>query len=101
MSPTDPANPEDRPAPQRKLVSPDRLLRLLNQRLEAYGHCHSCRLMGPIKRLAEPDDDGRNWSRYIPLVCASASAGGCIRLAERIIDDATREYNLWDAEQGS
>ena len=84
--------------PRRKLVSPDRLLRLLNQRLEGYGHCHGCSLAGPIKRLSEPAEDGRNWSRFIPLVCGNASAGGCIRLAERIIDVATREYNLWEVE---
>jgi len=54
--------------------------------------------MGPIRRLSAPEDDGRNWSRFIPLVCGSASGGGCIRLAERIIDDAIREYNLWDED---
>lgn len=97
MTPNDGDATGARPAQQRKLVSPDRLLRLLNQRLEAYGHCHECRLVGPIRRLAEAADDGRNWSRYIPLVCGGGSAGGCARLAERIIDDATREYNLWDA----
>lgn len=89
---------EVRRAPERKLVSAERLLRLLNQRLEGYGHCHGCTLVGPIRRLAEPEEDGRNWSRFIPLVCGNASGGGCVRLAERIIDDATREYNLWDAE---
>ena len=98
MTPSDPAEFESRPAQQRKLVSPERLLRLLNQRLEAYGHCHNCSLAGPIRRLAEPADDGRNWSRFIPLVCANAAAGGCTRMAERIIDDASREYNLWDPE---
>lgn len=89
---------EGRAPKQRKLVSPEHLLRLLNQRLEGYGHCHGCKLVGPIRRLAEPEEDGRNWSRFIPLVCGSASAGGCIRLAERIIDDATREYNLLEEE---
>lgn len=79
---------------QRKLVSPERLLVLLNQRLETYGHCHSCRFAGPIRRLREPDDDGRNWSRYIALVCLDGVSGGCSRLAERIIADATQEYNL-------
>lgn len=87
-----------RPGPPRKLVSAERLLKLLNQRLEGYGHCHGCRLEGPLRRLTEPEEDGRNWSRYIPLVCGSSAAAGCIRLAERIIDDATREYNLWDED---
>lgn len=96
MTPNEGGGAAGRPQ-QRKLVSPDRLLRLLNQRMEGYGHCHGCSLVGPIRRLNEPEEDGRNWSRFIPLVCGSASAGGCIRLAERIIDDATREYNLWDA----
>lgn len=98
MTSSDPVGSAHRPTQVRKLVSPERLLRLLNQRLEAYGHCHNCSLAGPIKRLDEPADDGRNWSRYIPLVCANAAAGGCIRMAERIIDDASREYNLWEAD---
>lgn len=95
-SPRDDEVEGGRPVPQRKLVSAERLLNLLNQRLAGYGHCHGCRLEGPVRRLPEPEEDGRNWSRYIPLVCGSGSAGGCVRLAERIIDDATREYNLWD-----
>ena len=83
--------------PGRKLVSPERLLELLNQRLAAYGHCHNCRFAGPIKRLEEERPDGRNWSRYIPLTCGSQTAGGCSRVANRIIDDATLEYNLHEA----
>ena len=86
-----------RHGPRRKLVSPDRLLRLLNQRLEAYGHCHNCHFAGPIRRLPEPADDGRNWSRFVSLVCANGVAGGCARIAERILSDAAEEYNLWDA----
>ena len=81
MTSRDDSGADVRPGPQRKLVSPDRLIRLLNQRLEGYGHCHGCRLMGPIRRLAEPGEDGRNWSRFIPLVCENAAGGGCIRLA--------------------
>lgn len=96
-----PSSPEDaspsRASPHRKRVSPDRLLRLLNQRLEAYGNCHNCHFVGPIRRLPEVAEDGRNWSRYVALVCSGGVAGGCARIAERIIEDATREYNLWDA----
>jgi hypothetical protein len=82
---------------RRKHVSAEYLLQLLNQRLESYGHCHTCHFAGPIRRLAEPEDDGRNWSRYIPLVCSTAVKPGCSRAAERIIADASLEYNLWDA----
>lgn len=85
--------PSERAA-KRKLVTPDRLLHLLNSRLESYGHCHNCQFVGPIHRLQDPDDQGRNWSRFIPLVCQSGVGSGCARLAERIIDDAAREYNL-------
>lgn len=81
---------------ERKLVSPERLLVLLNQRMGAYGNCHSCRFAGPIRRLREPDEDGRNWSRFIALVCHNGVSAGCSRLAERIIADASREYNLRD-----
>jgi hypothetical protein len=79
---------------RRKVVTPDRLLRLLNQRMEHYGHCHNCRFVGPIRKLEEPTEDGRNWSRFVALVCASGVAGGCARIAERILEDATVEYNL-------
>lgn len=82
--------------PARKRVHPERLLLLLNNRLEAYGHCRSCRFAGPIRRLAEPADDGRNWSRYVALVCESGVASGCARAAERILSDAASEYNLSD-----
>jgi hypothetical protein len=93
--PEGPEGPEGPPRPpRRKIVSPERLLRLLNQRLEGYGNCHSCHFVGPIRRLEELEEDGRNWSRFIALVCANGVGSGCARLAERIIDDATREYNL-------
>lgn len=95
--PNDPDESVSRYPARRKLVSPDRLLRLLNQRLEGYGHCHNCHFAGPIRRLKEPADDGRNWSRYVTLVCANSVAGGCARIAERILQDAAQEYNLWEA----
>jgi hypothetical protein len=98
-NPNDPAEPESQYAPRRKLVSPDRLLRHLNQRMEHYGHCHNCHFVGPIRRLDEPADDGRNWSRFVPLVCNNVVAGGCARIAERILDDASREYNLWEGTE--
>src|SRR5688572_2867140 len=79
---------------KRKLVSPERLLRLLNQRLEGYGHCQTCSFAGPIRVLSELADDGRNWSRFVPLVCSEGLGSGCKRIAERILDDAAREYNL-------
>lgn len=79
---------------RRKTVSPERLLRLLNARLQAYGSCHACNFAGPIRPLAEVTEDGRNWSHFIPLVCSDGVASGCRRIAERILDDATLEYNL-------
>ena len=79
---------------KRKLLTPDRLLRQLNQRLESYGHCHACHFVGPIRRLAEEADDGRNWSSSVPLVCSEGVGSGCRRAAQRILDDAAAEYNL-------
>jgi hypothetical protein len=88
-----PADSGARPS-ARKLVSAERLLRLLNQRLDGYGHCHACRFVGPIRPLPEVSEDGRNWSRFVPLVCSDGVASGCKRIAERILDDAALEYNL-------
>lgn len=82
-----------RPA-KRKLVTPERLLRLLNQRLESYGHCHTCRFVGPIRSLEDLADDGRNWSRSVAFVCSDGMGSGCKRIAQRILDDAAAEYNL-------
>lgn len=90
-----PSADESAPRPiKRKAVSPERLLRLLNQRLEGYGHCHSCRFAGPIRPLEEPAEDGRNWSRFVPFVCSDGMGSGCKRIAERILEDASLEYNL-------
>ena len=92
-------DPDELPArvpPGRRLVTAERLLAVLNDRLKGYGHCRSCEFAGPIRRLPEPDEDGRNWSRYVALVCTSGIASGCVRSAERILDDAAREYNLRD-----
>jgi len=96
MSSGDRENQNDnQPRPiQRTVVGPDRLLRLLNQRLDGYGHCLSCKFVGPIRPLDEITDDGRNWSHYVPLVCSDGLGSGCKRIAERILDDAAAEYNL-------
>jgi hypothetical protein len=80
--------------PQRKVVSGEQLLRILNARLEGYGHCHSCRFVGPIRGLEELTEDGRNWSNFIPLVCSDGIGSGCKRIADRILSDAALEYNL-------
>jgi hypothetical protein len=89
----EPEDPPRRPRP-RKAVSPERLLRVLNQRLDGYGHCHSCKFVGPIRPLEEVTEDGRNWSRFVALVCSDGVGSGCRRIAERILEDASLEYNL-------
>lgn len=99
MNDTDPKGgenePEARPRPvKRKIVSGERLLRLLNQRLENYGHCHACHFVGPVRLLEEIAEDGRNWSSSIPLVCSDGIGSGCRRIAQRILEDAAVEYNL-------
>lgn len=79
---------------KRKVVTPERLLQLLNQRLENYGHCHTCHFVGPIRALASEADDGRNWNRSVAFVCSEGMGSGCKRIAQRILDDAAAEYNL-------
>ena len=87
--------PENAPRPiRRKLVEPDALILLLNQRLENYGHCHSCHFVGPVRLLEEVADDGRNWSHSVPFVCSEGVGSGCKRIAQRILQDAAAEYNL-------
>jgi hypothetical protein len=86
---------EPKPRPTgRKVVTAERLLTLLNQRLEGYGHCHACRFAGPIRALDEVTEDGRNWSHFVPLLCSDEIASGCRRIAERILEDAALEYNI-------
>lgn len=78
----------------RKVVSGIYLLELLNQRLARYAQCQDCTFAGPIRRLKEPEEGGRNWSRYISLTCSGSVPAGCKRIAERVLDDVSREYNL-------
>ncbi len=94
VAPAPKAMPSSRALPERRLVTAEALLALLNERLEAYGQCYGCQFAGPIRRLAEPADDGRNWSRFLALSCSNRLVGGCARLAQRIVDDAGAEYNL-------
>jgi hypothetical protein len=91
---TDPSSPSGARPAERKTVSSEKLLELLNQRLQGYGNCHHCVIAGPIRYLEEVTEDGRNWSTYLPLVCSEDVGSGCRRIAERIIDDAALEYNL-------
>lgn len=92
--PSEKEAPSARALPERRLVEPEALLALLNERLDAYGQCYGCQFAGPIRRLSEPAEDGRNWSRFLALSCSNRLVGGCARLAQRIVDDAGTEYNL-------
>jgi hypothetical protein len=91
-----PQDPAGRTPTRRRQVTAEQLLTILNDRLDGYGHCRKCQFAGPIRPLPEPEPDGRNWSRYIPLVCTSAVGSGCVRVAERIIEDAASEYSVMD-----
>ena len=78
--------------PSAQVITPEALLLLLNQRLDNYGHCHSCHFVGPLRLLDEEADDGRNWSHSVPLVCSDGVGSGCKRIAQRILDDALTGY---------
>jgi hypothetical protein len=51
----------------RELVSNERLLEILNERLHKYDQCEECYFRGVVIPLRHPDPEGCNWSRDLIL----------------------------------
>ena len=78
----------------RALVSNERLLEILNDRLHEYDQCRECYFPGSVIALRHPDLEGCNWSRDLILRCSSRVSDSCQLFAKRVIDEAAKDYNL-------
>lgn len=78
----------------RQLVSVDRLLGILNERLSQHDICDGCQFQGPVRKLREPDDEGCNWSREVFLRCSGVPGDLCGPVADRVVYEVTQEFNV-------
>ena len=76
----------------RKLVSEEELLKLLNSQLAEDEDCRDCRFTS-IERLAEEDKDGCNWY-MATLRCSGVPGQVCMPTATRIVARAKEKYNV-------
>ena len=78
---------------ERKFISVEELLSILNSELSKYEEFKNCRFENPPMKLLIPDEDGCNWSTIqIRYEGVSAEAGRPI--VERIIARARKKYNI-------
>jgi|GEM_PF-2432370 len=78
----------------RALVSNQRLLQILNERLHAHDDCKECYFSSAVMALRCPDSEGCNWSRDLNVRCSARTSQACKLIAECVIDDLARQYNL-------
>ncbi len=78
----------------REEVSEARLLAILNEKLAESDRCEGCTFTGPIHRRKEPDDGGCNWDQPPTLSCEGRSTYRCAAWALRVVQEASKRYNL-------
>lgn len=78
---------------ERKIISEEELLSILNNELSKYEECRNCRFDNPPLKLMEPDKDGCNWST-IYMRCSGVSSDICWQFADRIVFEARKKYNI-------
>jgi hypothetical protein len=77
----------------RKMVSEDELVKILNEEFSKYPDYSQCRFTSISYKLAEPDKNGCNWSKA-NVSCSGVSGQSCSQIAARIITEAQKKYNI-------
>ena len=78
---------------ERKIVSEEELISILNGELSKFGECKDCQFYH-VSKLQESDNDGCNWSSEVMLRCSGVPVKICQKFAHRIINEARKKYNL-------
>jgi hypothetical protein len=78
----------------RKLASASGLLVRINASLDKHEECEGCVFRGPIRRLAAPAEDGRNWSDALTLRCSGHPTSDCSEIALQVLQRAAAAFNL-------
>lgn len=78
----------------RKKVSQDALLEVLNNHLAEYEQCEDCEVARPPYRLRSPREDGLNWSPFVQLRCHGKSTEACARVVPQLVGEIAARYNL-------
>ncbi len=76
----------------RKDVSDQELVEIINDELKKHEKCEECRVNG-IMSLTEPDPEGCNWSEPY-VTCSGTPAEICQPIAAQVISKLRAEYNL-------
>ena len=77
----------------RKIVSENELLEILNKEFSKYPDYSQCRFIDMGYKLTELDKDGCNWSRA-NFKCSGVPVEACSQIAARIVTEAKKKYNL-------
>ena len=78
---------------ERLLVTEEELIGILNKELHKLESPEYYNFVGGIMRLKDPDKHGCNWSEAV-IRASGTSVKPVLPLADRIIQDAKKKYNL-------
>ena len=76
----------------RRIVSEEELVGILNTELSKYDECKKCKF-DFINKLAEPDKSGSNWYSANMRSGGGASAF-CRQVADRVVSEARKQMNI-------
>lgn len=77
----------------RRLVTEEELVRILNKQLAKHENSKGYSFMEGITRLADPDEDGCNWSE-VAVRGSGVPVKAIIPTADRIIAEVKKKFNL-------
>jgi hypothetical protein len=80
--------------PERKLVSEEKLIEILNLELGVRDECRTCYFVGPVSTPPKPYKDGGNWVRRLSMKSESTDPKKCASTAADIISSVSARYNL-------
>ena len=79
---------------ERKIVSEEDLISILNGELSKFDECKGCQFHS-VSKLQVSDKDACNWSSSdVILRCGGVPAEICAKFTPKIIDAVRKKYNL-------
>lgn len=79
----------------RELVTSERLLEILNERLHQHDECKECKFHTAVTSLPHPRPDGCNWIlERMSIRCSGPASNSCGGIADAILYEVSQQYNL-------
>lgn len=80
---------------ERKVITGNELLRILNEELAKYPECKGCKFLHEPVKLATPDKDECNWDATMMNVgCQSGQSRSCGSFSKKVVAEARSKYNI-------